>query len=356
MIKTSEILFEYLCDMLNNPTSAELAIKELDEDFVLLGKGLMYCTECFSQYNTFAKALAMGDLGTPLLTQENTLADPLKSLCASLRNLTWQSQQVAKDDYKQRINFMGDFSNAFNTMIEQLADREKKLEDRIIQIQTKTSALEQSNLLLTTLMHYVLTQAGHERYLMVKSYFLEWHNANAEVFVISDISSIKNKMKKLEIEAYHDSLTLLYNRVFGMLTLDAWLHENRAFALIFVDLDNLKYINDKYGHNEGDRYIINTAKYLKTFAPNAIACRIGGDEFMLLVPDTGYDEAFAIINNICHNIQNDAYLKEKAYSYSISFGIAIVETDNKLPSSDILSIADERMYKHKRFKKMARQE
>jgi len=412
MSKTSEILFAYLNDILRNPSTAELALEELDEDFVILGNGLMYFAQCLAQNNTFAKALAKGDLETPLPPSENVLAAPLKSICANLKHLTWQSQQVAKGDYKQRVDFMGDFSVAFNTMIAQLAERQQKLEGKISQIQKKSSALEQSNLLLTTLMHYVpqqiivknratrdimlmndvavhevnndaeyiknlmqaisisghsasdsgygieilLTQGEHERYLMVRSYFLEWQDANAEIFVIGDISSVKSEMKKLEIDAYRDSLTLLYNRGFGMLTLEGWLHEKRQFALIFADLDNLKHINDAYGHNEGDTYIINTAKYLKLCAPNAVACRIGGDEFMLLVPNTSYDEAHTTMNNIYHSLQNDEYLQKKEYAYSISFGIAIVETDNELPASDILRLADERMYKHKRLKKIARQE
>jgi diguanylate cyclase (GGDEF)-like protein len=408
MSKTSEILFEYLHNIIYNPSKAELAVEELDEDFVMFGKGLMYFAQCFSQCNEFTKALSRGDLGAPLPPQENELAAPLKSLCASLKHLTWQSQQVAKGDYNQHVDFMGEFSDAFNTMIEQLADRQQRLEEKIRRIQKKTTALEQSNLLLTALMHHVpqqiivmerdthnimlmndiamhevnndaqyvanlmqimpgrnesgsrydleiqYTQEEQERYLTVESYLLEWNNANAEVFVISDISSVKNKMKKLEVDAYQDSLTHLYNRLFGMLTLDSWLHEKKHFSLIFADLDNLKYINDEYGHHEGDIYIENAAKYLKTFSTNTIVCRLGGDEFMLLVPDLEYDEAHATMEKVYNNLQNDDYLECKEFSYSISFGIVDVTADNTLSAGDILSAADEKMYQHKRMRKKAR--
>ena len=408
MSKTSEILFEYLRDIIYNPSKAQLAVEKLDEDFVMLGQGLMYFAQCFSQYNTFAKALAKGDLGAPLPPQENELAAPLKSLHESLKHLTWQSQQVAKGDYKQRVYFMGEFSDAFNTMIEQLAERQQKLEEKISQIQKKTTALEQSNLLLTALVHYVPQQiivierntraimlmndiakneinndanylenimqnitnlnssdskydieiqyadGENERYLMVKSYFLEWNNSNAEVFVISDISNVKSRMKRLEVHAYRDSLTHLYNRLFGMLTLDDWLYEKKQFSLIFADLDCLKYVNDEYGHSEGDKYIINAAKYLDIFFQEAIVCRLGGDEFMLLVPDMDYDEAHATMNNVYHSLQKDEYLEGKTYSYSISFGIIAVQADNTLSAGDILSAADDRMYEHKRTRKKSR--
>ena len=410
MSKTSEILFEYLRNIIYNPSKAKLDVDKLDEDFVMLGQGLMYFAQSFSQYNEFAKALAKGDLGASLPPRENELSAPLKALHSSLKHLTWQAQQVAKGDYKQRVYFMGEFADAFNAMIEQLAERQQRLEDQINRIQKKSSALEQSNLLLTTLMRYVpqqiividrdtggiiimndiainevnndanyvenlmqiirgnnaldskhgaeiqYMQGTHERYLMIKSYTLEWGGSNAEIFVINDISGVKNKMKELEIYAYQDSMTQLYNRLFGMLTLDSWLYEKKQFALLFVDLDNLKYINDEYGHKEGDIYIIKAAQYLKTFARDAVVCRIGGDEFMLLVPDINYEDAHATIENIYQNFKNDDYLEDKAYAYIISFGIVVVEAGNTLSANDILSIADERMYEDKRMKKNARRD
>jgi len=189
---------------------------------------------------------------------------------------------------------------------------------------------------------------------MVKTYFLEWNNSNAEILAISDISATKSKIKTLEVHAYRDSLTDLYNRTFGMLTLDRWLYEKKQFVLIFADLDNLKYINDKFGHKEGDIYITNAAKHLLTFSSNAVVCRIGGDEFMLLASNISFDESFLRMNQIYSNFESDIYLKDKEYSYSISFGITAVDSDNKLPASDILTVADERMYENKKIRKKAR--
>ncbi|MCL2444437.1 MAG: diguanylate cyclase, partial [Treponema sp.] len=389
-------LFNYLHDVIYDSRNAVLDIEKLPDNFTNLGNGLQYFAECVIETKELAQSLSKGILNCKIPSRDNEIAAPLKSLHASLKHLTWQTQQIAQGDYNQRVEFMGDFSAAFNMMVEQLAERQQKLEDKIDEIQKKTVSLEQSNLLLTALMHYVpqqiivierdtheillmnnialkevnsdpnhvqnlikimsdinemdneneveitYKQGDVERYFMVKTYFIEWNNSNAEILAVSDVSATKSKIKTLEVQAYRDSLTNLYNRTFGMLTLDSWLYEKRRFVLIFADLDNLKFINDEFGHNDGDAYIINAAKHLKSYSPDAVVCRLGGDEFMLLVSDTDYDESFAVMNKIYHNFKNDEFLINKTYSYSISFGIIAVDKDNKLPASDILSLADER--------------
>jgi GGDEF domain-containing protein len=75
---------------------------------------------------------------------------------------------------------------------------------------------------------------------------------------------------------------------------------------------------------------------------------------MLLVPDISYAEAHETMNKIFKNFQNDEYLKNKIFTYSISFGIVAVEKENRLSASDILGIADERMYENKRARKKNR--
>jgi len=401
------MLFAFLRDLFYFKPNAELDVEKLESDYVLFGKALVYFAHCLSQYNNFAKALAKGDLSIDLPPSANEVAAPLKSLHASLKHLTWQSKQVAKGDYKQHVDFMGEFSEAFNTMIEQLAERQLKLEEEIKISQRHSNALEQINLLLSSLTDYIpqqifvisadnnrvllinnmanaeikkdpdylkkllellpkhngnhvnhfdilLNQDGTERYLAINSYHIEWHEKNATALVINDNSTEKKQIKQLENYAYYDSMTHVYNRFYGMLTLNEWLDNKNEFALIFVDMDRLKYINDKFGHSDGDRYIINVVKNLCTFSKNATVCRIGGDEFMLLIQNISEKAAHARMEEIQFAIQNDEDLKDKSYTYSISYGIIAVEENNELSSSNILSIADERMYEHKRAKKRKR--
>ena len=410
MSATSDLLFAYLREVFYGTQQAELDLEKIDEDYIMFSRALMFFAHCFKQYNNFARALAIGDLSAVPPPPENELAAPLKSLHANLRHLTWQSKQVASGDYKQRIDFMGEFADAFNTMVEQLADRQNKLENEIKQSKKNTKALQQSNLLLSNLTHYIphqifviaaekhevllfnnlakkeiykdsdyihkvmamlpkyqdmtgsyynevkLEQDGKERFLEVSLYFTEWNQINAVALVIDDISTEREKRKELEDKAYHDSLTQMFNRFYGMLTLNDWVDAKKRFALVFVDLDSLKFVNDEHGHTEGDKYIVRVSKHLGEFPPDSVVCRLGGDEFMLLIADVDSDGAHKHMARVSDEIESDEYLNGKNYNHSISYGIVAVDEGNDMPSSSILSIADERMYEHKRAKKKERRD
>ena len=401
----ADILFEYLRDIFYDASKAELDLDSLDEDFLTLGKGLIFFAKCFSEYNTFAAAMAVGDLSVPPPPPENELAAPLKSLNSTLKHLTWQTQQVAVGDYSQRVDFMGEFAEAFNLMIRQLAERRQQLQNEVETIRKKTEALESGNQLLTNITKQIPQQIivadsdtreilflnnaakrilnrhsgnidrlleiiiGHTslnsgkneeieyseedmtHYLSVVSYKLEWYNKSATAFVMQDISTEKQHLMELEDYAYRDALTHLFNRFAGMLTLNKWLEQNKTFALVFADLDELKKINDIYGHIEGDRYIVSAAACLKDISPDAVACRLGGDEFMVLIPDAGCSEADNCMGAALERLTGDEYLKDKEFEYHFSYGIVEVGADVSYPASEILSLADERMYKHKKASK-----
>ena len=408
MSETSDLLFAYLRNVFFDASNAELDIDKLEEDFVLFARGLMYFAQCIGEYNEFARALARGDLSVKPPPSGNELAAPLKTLQANLKHLTWQSQQVAKGDYKQRVDFMGEFADAFNLMVEQLSDRQTMLENEINTSRKHAEAMEMSNVLLTELTRHIpeqifvvstekhevllsnelaqqelvnnpqyivnlmnllpekefvssgsyevsYTQDDAERYLVINTYKIEWHGEHSLALIIDDISDEKKQLKELEDFAYRDALTQSYNRFYGLLTLNEWLLARKRFSLIFVDLDNLKFVNDKYGHSEGDIYITKIATHLQTFSRDAVVCRLGGDEYMVLAPESGYDQALSRMEELQHAIQTDEYLDGKDMYYSISFGIVAVDESNELSSSDVLSVADERMYDHKRIRKKERQ-
>ncbi|MDR2569419.1 MAG: GGDEF domain-containing protein [Oscillospiraceae bacterium] len=291
-----------------------------------------------------------------------------------------------------------------------MTEHECNIEENINITDEVTTAIEQSNLLLTTLIHHVPQQIfivnrntdeillandiatnelrkdpdylktiihlisihnepdnGHEigitykhegieRYLVVNNFTLNWEDDFADAYSINDVSETRKEIADLESHAYHDSLTKLYNRAYGMLTLDLWLHEKRRFVLIFIDLDSLKRVNDIFGHAEGDMYIVKASEYLKTLSPDAIVCRIGGDEYMLLVPDYEYDNAHKKMSEIAESFRNDEYQRDKDYSYNMSFGITAVDVDNILLAGDILETADSRMYENKKQNKAQRKQ
>ena len=332
-----KILYNYLRDVTYDPENAVLDVETLPENLRKFGVEFRNFTEGVM----LTKALALENINqiqkkTAALEQSNLLFTAL---------VHYVPQQIIVIDKNTReillmndiaiseVNNDADYINNFMRLISEYGDKDAGK---------------------TTEMDITYNQGDNERSFMVRVYLIEWNGSSAEIFVINDVSMAKSHLKTLEIHAYQDSMTQLYNRTFGMITLDSWLHEKKRFALIFADLDSLKYVNDEFGHNEGDMYIKNAAKHLKTFSKNAVVCRIGGDEFMLLAPDADYDGAHAAMSAIYHNLQNDEYAKGKEYQYSISFGVAAVEESNKLAASDILSIADERMYENKRLRKQAR--
>ena len=403
------ILFEYLRGVIYSVPNTTLEVEKLPAGFQDLGAGLQFFAECVIESNALALALSKGNMDAPMPSRGNEVAAPLKGLYASLMHLTWQANQIAQGDYSQRVDFMGEFSNAFNMMVEQLAERQQSLEDQIVQIQAQALSMRQSSALLNNLLDHVplavitldklshdvlfvnevasgemkknpayLAQLlellapsevlehggeadiefeykGHVNYLEVKAYPLAWEDSSAIVLAISDASAAQRKIRALEVDAYTDNLTQLYNRAYGMLTLNSWMHNKKQFIMAFADLDKLKYINDEFGHNDGDMYIINAGKHLRTFSADAVVCRLGGDEFMLLAPDTTYEAADAAMARICKSLSTDEFLQDKSYSYSMSYGIIQVDSDERRTISDILSLADERMYENKRQRKMQRQ-
>jgi len=128
-----------------DPAKAFLDIEKLPEDFREFGESLRFFAFCIMESRQLAQDLSVGNFTGEAISRNNELAAPLKSLNASLRHLTWQAQQIARGDYKQRVAFMGEFSSAFNTMVEQLAERQQKLEDNISEIQIQREAAEDAN-------------------------------------------------------------------------------------------------------------------------------------------------------------------------------------------------------------------
>lgn len=405
----AEILYNYLRDVIYDPAHAALDFEKLPEDFLELGKGLQFFAECVTETTALAKELSKGDLNDTLPSPENEMAAPLKALHATLKHLTWQTQQVATGDYQQRVDFMGDFSKAFNTMIEQLEQQRKGLLDEIENGRRKMQSLARSNSLLESLTGHIsqwiivtdretwewlfinrkadsvlsdpdcesplrqwmqqqaesmtekdevystgleLTGNSGIQYFTVEIYPLSWHEHNAFVFLLIDVSNEKEQLRNLQNVAYRDKLTQIYNRYYGMDTLNKWLSEKFSFILCFVDIDNLKYVNDKFGHAEGDKYIIRVVDILREFSPESVICRAGGDEFMLLVKNWGVDVAREQFESLRARLANNE--TNVFYDNSMSYGIIEIGAGNSLLSEDLLSIADEKMYEYKRAYKARR--
>jgi diguanylate cyclase (GGDEF)-like protein len=167
--------------------------------------------------------------------------------------------------------------------------------------------------------------------------------------VIRDVTDQKIKEKELAFQSYHDMLTGLYNRAFfeeEMKRLDQG--RQMPISIVMGDVNGLKLTNDVFGHDEGDRLLQRIAFMLTScFRADDIIARTGGDEFCILLPNTGSPETEEIcerIYNACAGQEN--VLPGGSLRLSISLGYATKDNnERRLPS--ILKAAEDSMYKRK---------
>ncbi|MBQ3061771.1 MAG: diguanylate cyclase [Lachnospiraceae bacterium] len=169
------------------------------------------------------------------------------------------------------------------------------------------------------------------------------------VFLLFDLyceivkNLMEDKEKKMLIErAYTDDLTGLSNHRFCAEYLKVLeKEENRDYAVISIDLNNLKVINDKYGHLVGDELLIKASKVLtEAFTKEGIVGRLGGDEFIAVIKSWNEEKAHELINNFEKLIKDN--------EISLSYGYALASEVEENSSSKVYQKADERMYAQKR--------
>ena len=171
-----------------------------------------------------------------------------------------------------------------------------------------------------------------------------------------DITERKKLEEKLQELAHFDVLTGSYRRGYGLNLLEQQIktanRRNTLVTLFYLDIDRFKYINDTFGHNEGDKILKKTAKLFKsTLREVDIICRIGGDEFLLILPDTSPEKALRIRERINKNLEKLNRSLNKPYKISFSIGLSCYNPSNPLSIDELIRIADENMYKEKKKKK-----
>jgi diguanylate cyclase (GGDEF)-like protein/PAS domain S-box-containing protein len=172
-----------------------------------------------------------------------------------------------------------------------------------------------------------------------------------------DITDRKRVEDKLREAAITDDLTGLLNRR-GFFTLadqqcKLATRKKRTMALVYIDVDGLKKINDELGHDAGDQALVDTAKiFKKTFRESDIIARIGGDEFVVLLDELPKpNDESTIINHLQDNIKKHNELGIRKYELLISIGVAYYDGEHPCDISKLLQQADEAMYKNKNHKK-----
>lgn len=140
----------------------------------------------------------------------------------------------------------------------------------------------------------------------VREYYVDHRNGSTvwiRIGILQDITDIIMEKKRIEFERDYDSFTGLLNRHAYYQRIEALFYEKdklKITAFIMIDLDNLKYVNDTYGHDFGDDYIRTAAMILKKFQNyGGIVSRISGDEFNICLSGFSFkDEVREIINTV----------------------------------------------------------
>lgn len=174
-----------------------------------------------------------------------------------------------------------------------------------------------------------------------------------------EVGNYKKAQERISYLAYHDSLTglanrkLLYERIGDQL--DEAEQNDLSFAVIYIDLDNFKEINDRYGHDAGDFLLCAAAEQMKSvLRPCDVIARMGGDEFVVLASDLSEEsEGPAIARKLQESLQISVKWNGTALAVEASVGIGCYPTDG-VSVRALINKADQAMYASKRIRKDGR--
>ena len=164
---------------------------------------------------------------------------------------------------------------------------------------------------------------------------------------------LRNLKDELERMAHTDSLTNMFNRRFFMQRLGEEFERVRrhgsVLSVLIFDLDHFKQVNDTYGHDVGDAVLVSISEVVSEYKRiTDVACRLGGEEFALLLPETGRQGAVNLANRIRQGVADYDYSATvgKPLSVTVSIGVATVGKRAAIPEA-ILKVADRALYKAK---------
>lgn len=169
------------------------------------------------------------------------------------------------------------------------------------------------------------------------------------VLVFHDVTDKRNLLKELTYQAHHDALTELPNRTLfyeylNQCIISATTH-NEKLAILFIDLDRFKIINDSLGHNQGDMLLQHFSERLSRLVGNAgIVARHGGDEFLILLSNlTSEVQAAHLARRILYSFAKPFILQSQEVFITPSIGISIFPTNGE-NAEDLIKYADTAMY------------
>ncbi|WP_240418044.1 GGDEF domain-containing protein [Paenibacillus periandrae] len=190
-------------------------------------------------------------------------------------------------------------------------------------------------------------EALMQRYSLLIDHYDKLLRTALKLSRISDIQgqSLTNQNHRLKQQSETDYLTGLYNvRKLGE-CIPAWISKGLPFVLLLLDIDYFKSINDTYGHLSGDEVLKSVANILtEQTGPDDFVCRSGGEEFSILLKNTGLLQAESIAQNIRQKVAENRFWLLAGESVGITVSIGVVEYAPGMSSEDLLVCADDALY------------
>ena len=192
---------------------------------------------------------------------------------------------------------------------------------------------------------------------LLRGYDVILAGEKVRVSAIIDITERKEYEDKILKLAHYDSLTSLPNRAllkeYVSQAINRSKRTNNYHALLFIDLDNFKMVNDTVGHNIGDKVLVETANRLKnSIRKNDIVARLGGDEFVVLIETEHQDResvvsrVLTVTEKILERLQEPYYIEDNTFRISASIGIKLFNDDSASMNA-LMKYADSAMYNAK---------
>ncbi|RLB82505.1 MAG: hypothetical protein DRH17_05680 [Deltaproteobacteria bacterium] len=169
--------------------------------------------------------------------------------------------------------------------------------------------------------------------------------------LIKRLAEVENENKHLRSLSLIDALTGLYNYRFFSKQLEIEMARTRRTlhpcSLMMIDLDNFKLLNDTYGHVEGNKFLVKVTETLsQKVRPTDILCRYGGDEFAVIMPETGLFDAMHIGQRLRESVSRIPWKLDHPVSASI--GLAEYDPSTEQGVSEFMDMADRALYKAKK--------
>ena len=369
----------------------------------------------------FIIKLSKGDLDIALPGRENALAGPLKQLHSKISTLKWGMDQLADGRMVNKLSCSGELFASFNALVDIVAALSSSSQSETIPEWSESGNSWRHHQILMALnslrvMVFDVREDGTIIYAnrLAKQYIGELNSVNqslssgkrpaliahmadfpandvkfpstAEVHdrdenawykvtsdlavfidgshgyrhVVDDISEWKNRESLLRHTASTDSLTKACNRKAGIQALENTISPAGVgfiHCAAFIDVDNLKIINDDYGHTEGDWA-------LKTFAETFLTCvrdddivsRYGGDEFLIVFNRCDKESAEKAVCRMYEKVDEINVSKEKPFLLSFSHGLVEIKPGGVEDVTEIIHRMDTLMYENKRLRKYALKE